>query len=148
MCADRAPQVGCPGTSKPKQPTMPTTLGLQEKLHFYTGQLNDVVIAQLMRLRVEGLTVEDRKVGPFYMGNEIPVWPFCNNSDLNTWFTECGQRLCQRQFLTGIWTRQYLNGPASLGHSACSSHQWCGRNRSRIRLCACCNTGQCRVNRH
>lgn len=46
--------------------------GLEKELHLDTGDLDHVVIRQLMGLGIENIAVDDGELGAFDMGDEKP----------------------------------------------------------------------------
>jgi hypothetical protein len=87
--------------------------GLQKELHLYAGEFDDVMVMQLMGLRVKRLAIDHREVRALDVGNEVPLGPFGDNGNLNAGFADRRQRFTQRQLLAGVRTGQELNHPLS-----------------------------------
>src|SRR6266571_3032868 len=75
---------------------------LDEKFHLDPGDLDDVVIVQGMRLRVDGLAVDYGEARSFDVGDEIPLRSARDDGDLNAGLAEGRERLGQFQLLAGI----------------------------------------------
>src|SRR6266850_7469336 len=70
--------------------------GFQEELHLYPGQLDDVVIVELVGQGIERLAVDHREVGAFHVGDEVAMWPFGDDCHLHPGLAQRGQRLEER----------------------------------------------------
>jgi hypothetical protein len=70
--------------------------GFEEEFHLYAGQLDNVMVAQLMRLGIKRLAIHHREIGTFHVGNEVTMWPLGNDRDLNTRFAQRSKGFQQR----------------------------------------------------
>jgi hypothetical protein len=68
----------------------PNGLGLKEKFHFYTSNLNDVMVDQQARLGIQHITINNRKLAPLHVGNKITMGALGNHRNLKTRLTKGG----------------------------------------------------------
>src|SRR5882672_3038729 len=70
--------------------------GFEEEFHLYAGQLDNVMVAQLMCLGIKRLAIYHREIGTFHVGNEVALRPLGNDRDLNTRLAERSKWFQQR----------------------------------------------------
>ena len=69
------------------------------------GHTDDIMVGELMCLRIKRLPVNHGKTRTLDMGDEIAVRPPCDHCNLYSGFAQRGQRLGQFHFLAGIASR-------------------------------------------
>src|SRR5271170_2328672 len=84
-----------------------------------------------MRLGIERLAIDNRKIGALDMGDEMAVRTARNDRDLHARFTQRGQVLGQLEFLTRIRSGQNLDRRQLFLLLAAERLVTRGRNRGR-----------------
>ena len=99
------------GASMGRVPHLPdASLRLEEELHFYTGDFNQIVIGKLFSLSAQRHTIDGRKHCAFDMGNEKSSWAPGNDCDLNTGLADGREVFDEVQCAACGSAGQYLNG--------------------------------------
>src|SRR5687768_12624231 len=82
---------------------------LEEEFHLYARELDDVVVVQLMRLRIERLAVDHRHSRTLDMGNKIAMRPPRDYGHLDPGLAEGGQVLDELELFAGRRSGQNLD---------------------------------------
>ena len=78
---------------------------LVEKFHLGPGDLDNIVIVQRVRLGIERLAVDHRKIRTFNVRDEIALRAAGDDRHLHSRLAKGGKRLGQQKFLADICAR-------------------------------------------